>query len=124
MAATFSRLGWRQIAWFGVLALCLLCLLPPSDLMLDSPRYTDKGYHVLAYTILMWWFAVGHMPARWGIIVLGLSVLGLGLEVGQSLTPYREASIADELANVCGIALGYWMARLTPAGFPPFRQAE
>jgi len=92
--------------------------------MLDSPPYSDKVYHVLAYTTLMWWFAVGYMPVRWSMIVLGLGALGLALEVGQSLTPYREASVSDALANACGITAGYWIARFTPAGFPPFRQAE
>jgi VanZ family protein len=124
MASHFSLRGWRQIAWLGVFALCLLCLLPPTDLQIQGPPLSDKAYHTLAYAILMWWFAMGYPSSQWSITAVGLVALGISLEFAQSFTADRVASVADEIANMCGIALGYSLACRTPTRFPEFRQAE
>jgi VanZ family protein len=121
---TWSRQGWRGIACVGVFALCVLSLAPPSALMTEAPRFSDKLYHALGYGSLMWWCALGYARAQWRMLLLALTGLGLGLEYCQGLTEYREASLADGFANFTGAAFGFWCAAHTPTGFPRFRQAE
>ena len=40
------------------------------------------------------------------MVGLGLVVLGAGLELVQSVTPGRDGSIQDALANLVGVAMG------------------
>ncbi|MBI2800414.1 MAG: VanZ family protein [Gammaproteobacteria bacterium] len=102
----------------------ILSLIPSPALMLAGFDNSDKLYHAFAYASLMWWFAVGYRRHQWLTIAIGFAVLGLVIEGLQSLTPDRTASLADELADVCGILLGIFAATKTPTGFPPFRHAE
>lgn len=116
--------GWQRIGWLGVVCLIILSLIPSPALMIEGFDNSDKLYHAFAYAALMWWFALGYRRRQWLIIAIGFAVLGLVIEGLQSLTPERTASLADELADVCGILLGFFVAGRTPTGFPPFRQAE
>ncbi|HJV69354.1 hypothetical protein [Ideonella sp.] len=41
---------------------------------------------------------------------MALLAFGVGIELLQALTPYRESSLADVLADAVGIAAGRWLA--------------
>ena len=63
--------------------------------------------HALVYGVLAVSGGIGFIGLRSLLmVVLGLVVLGAGLAVAQSVTPGRDGSIQDDLANFVGIALG------------------
>jgi VanZ family protein len=124
MEFTLSRPAWRRIAWLGAIALGILSLIPTPELLAVDVADVDKLYHTTAYAALMWWFALGYRRERWRIIAPALACYGVALELAQGMTPDRTMSSFDAAANVTGILLGYWIARVTPAGFPAFRRAE
>ena len=96
--------------WSGVAALCVASLL--SQQALPRPGVSDKLLHLAAYFVLM---AVSY-PAygtRAGErrIVAGLVVLGVALEIVQTVSPLRVMSLADAAAGAAGVALAMLAAR-------------
>jgi VanZ family protein len=73
----------------------------------------DKYEHLLAYGSLMFWWGMVQ-PARRRFWFIALPVLGIGMELLQSLTPHRFMSWNDALANLLGVLLGSLLLR-TPA---------
>jgi hypothetical protein len=70
----------------------------------------DKVGHVLAYGVLMMWFAQleNGLTARiW--LAVGFSALGIGLEFVQRATGYRTFDSGDIVAGLAGVAIG-WLA--------------
>lgn len=72
----------------------------------------DKANHALAFAVLG---LCGHFALRehrhgrrW--LVLGLGLLGVGIEWGQLYVPGRAAELADIAADGVGIALGLALA--------------
>ncbi|MFC4259956.1 VanZ family protein [Marinobacter lacisalsi] len=68
---------------------------------------SDKVNHLLAFMELailtrLGWPRLGLMPP-----LLVLTGFGLALELGQSITPWRDFALSDLLADVIGILLGY-----------------
>ena len=105
-----ARRFWKLVFWSGVAAVCTASLLPQQ--VLARPGVSDKLLHVAAYFILM---AVSY-PAygtRAGErrIVAGLVVLGLALELVQTVSPLRVMSVADAAAGAAGVALAMLAAR-------------
>lgn len=101
---------WQLLGWGLVLAVVVLSLTP-------APPTVDTGWdktnHLLGYGVLMWWFYQA-FTARllWALMLL---LLGALLELLQGLTGFRQAEVADMVANACGVGLG-WLAAITPAG--------
>jgi VanZ family protein len=124
MQLKYTRQGWCQIGWIGVAALFYLSLIPMPHQMEELPVWSDKIYHGFAYGWLMWWLSRGYARAYWLRIAVMLVCVGITIELLQSLTPYRTASVFDELANIMGVCLGYLVTSFTPAGFPAFREAQ
>lgn len=110
-----ANLGWRGIwtllGWGLVAAIVVLSLVP-----LDSapmPGMSDKVQHGLAYFTVMYWFSQLH-PHR-GTVALASVGLGLGLEWLQGLTPYRQPSGLDMVANSAGVLVAWLVVRHTPS---------
>jgi VanZ family protein len=103
----YWRRVWLAVGWLLVVAVILLSLI---RLPLDLPHAQgDKSGHVVAYAVLMFWFAQLYAAgARRTAIAIALLVLGCGLEVVQSAVG-RDFEYADMLANGLGIVLG-WLA--------------
>ncbi len=119
-----DRAAWRRLGWLGIASLCVLCLLPPPQLMESGIPHADKFFHGAAYGLLMWWNSVAnerHYRWRWA---LGLLLLGITLEGLQGLTPERSMSAWDVLANSVGIVIGFYALRATPSRFPFFDRAK
>ena len=73
---------------------------------------SDKVNHLLAFmelTILtrLGWPRLGLLPP-----LLILTGFGLALELGQSITPWRDFAVSDLLADMIGIVLGYGLMSL------------
>lgn len=109
MSGSSLRRGWLAAGWAGVLVVVYFSLKPqPPELAMV---HGDKIQHLCAYAGLMLWFvqviSAGLPRARaagW------LVSLGVGLEVAQGFTGYREASLLDALANTAGVCLGWALA--------------
>ena len=99
----------RKLATFaffiGLVAVIALSLLPQDTL--PETGMWDKLNHALAYGALAVLGGFGFKGWRsLPMVGIGLVVLGAGLELAQSVIPYRDGSITDALANFIGVAIG------------------
>jgi VanZ family protein len=71
----------------------------------------DKLEHVLAYAMLMFWFAQIYYRTRSRLMVAAAFVLlGIALEYLQGFTETRQFEIADMIADAAGVAVGWLIA--------------
>lgn len=101
---------WWLIGWGMVAAVTGLSLMP------DPPEpvefgHADKLEHLLAYGVMMGWFAQLVERGRQVRWALGLVGLGVGQEFVQGWSGYRMFDVLDMLANASGVLLGWWLAR-------------
>lgn len=101
--------GWRWCLGLAMLAVLGLALKPNSPSLELFPE-ADKVRHVAAFIVLWLIGALARLTPAWA---LALALLGFGLciEVLQSFTPTREASLADLAADAVGIAIGWLVSR-------------
>jgi VanZ family protein len=105
----------RRFWWFlGVLIVCgavAVCLLPTRELP-QSFSLNDKLSHVIGHALMACYFA-GLIERRgWWKILLFQFLLGVGIEVSQSMMQVgREADVFDCVANLIGAGLGLLIAR-------------
>ena len=106
----FSKL-WLTLGWILIVVLVVLSLLPKPPQPLHF-RQTDKVAHLIAYMILMLWFANIYSQGSYRL-TLGLVffVMGVCLELLQGKSVHRTFSYADMLANGFGILLALYLAR-------------
>jgi len=99
---------WLSAGVLLVVLVFFLSLRPePAE---PPPQGLDKFEHVLAYGVLMSWFA--HLePARSGRwrLAFGLVGMGVAIECLQGLIGHRQFSVADMGANGLGVLAG-WLA--------------
>lgn len=101
---------WRSTGRALVLASFAVALLPAPRGM-GSIAYGDKIAHAAAFAMIMLWYAQIYSARRdRGRCALGLLALGLGIELLQSLVPYRSADIWDLVADAAGVGLGWLLA--------------
>jgi len=97
--------------WFWLLlgfgAILLVGVASLISLNLNSYfSYQDKLVHAVVYAALTAWFMqIYHGWPAWGVIMLSMLVMGLGLELLQGLTPSRAPEALDLLADGVGITL-------------------
>lgn len=102
---------WQGLGWglTGVVVVLSLIPAPPPPPLLTW----DKSQHLVAYAVLMLWFAqVFRRRWLWAVF---LGLLGVGLEFAQAWTGYRYCDGMDMFANTLGVAVGWGLA-LTPLG--------
>ncbi len=108
---TLSRFAFA----IALLALLFGSLVSERQLGFSVSGY-DKVVHIAGYFALAILGALG-WPQRRMIFLLALPLLGVGLEAAQTLTPDRQFSWQDALANGAGIGLGVafsvWLTRWT-----------
>lgn len=108
----------RKVSHFvWVLMLGALVALSLIPRLLTTPGDSDKDLHVLAYSLLMIPPIVLFSSLR-AQIFAGAGLMGIGVlnEVLQQVVGGRDASVKDVLANLCGIALGFFLGRLVRSG--------
>lgn len=102
---------WLTLGWGLVLAVIYLSLTPkpPST---DMVYAGDKIGHFLAYATLMgWWSQIDTRHCRLALLFV---LMGLALEIAQSLSGFREGDVFDMAANTIGVGLGWLSTRLKP----------
>jgi VanZ family protein len=101
MRAALLAGGWAYAA-----AIVFLSLTPkPPD---PGFEYGDKLGHLLAYTLLMFWFCFLYRT-RYARLAYGAGwiALGVALEFAQGATGHRSCEVADMAANSLGVLLGW-----------------
>lgn len=101
---------WQALGWFLILAVIYLSLVPKPPM--PDVAMGDKFGHLFGYALLMmWWLQIRRQPER---LALAFVVMGLMLEILQSLSGYRDGDIFDLAANTLGVGLGWFATRLAP----------
>jgi len=101
---------WIAIGWNLVIAVIILSLIPPPPIM--HVDYTDKIGHLIAYFVLMGWFAqIYHAPRQRIQFVIGFLLLGAVLEILQGFGGVRYAEWADMVANSVGVVLAWQLTK-------------
>ena len=96
---------FRVVFFIGVLAVIALSVIPQEAK--PDTGMSGKLNHIAAYAALALVGGIAFKRQRpLFMMVVGLLLLGAGLELVQALLPSRFASGYDVLANMVGIALG------------------
>jgi VanZ family protein len=97
---------WLATGWLLIAAVVYLSLTPAPPKM-DVP-VGDKIGHVVAYSVLMFWFTQIYYERRSRMLIaLGFVLLGISLEYLQGLGGDRQFEVTDMIANTAGVAIGW-----------------
>lgn len=109
---------WLGLGW-GLVLVVIYLSLTPNPPAADISQF-DKVGHLSAYASLMaWWSQIDRHHCR---LALMFVLLGLALEIAQSLTDYRQGDILDMAANTLGVGLGWLLTRLWPGWLGAFER--
>ena len=101
---------WIVIGWSFVVAVIILSLMPPPPM--PAINYGDKIGHIIAYFVLMGWFAqIYHAPRQRIQFMIGFFLLGTVLEILQGFGGIRYAEWADMVANSAGVILAWQLTK-------------
>jgi VanZ family protein len=104
---------WLARAAFsvGLVLVTVLSLMPATGL--PSTDISDKIEHFLGYFALAAAGAAGfHGPRDRLVMILGLITFGILMEFGQMVSPGRDPSIGDAIANALGVLCGAMVGSL------------
>jgi VanZ family protein len=102
---------WLMIGWSLVIAVVVMSLIPPLSIIQTS-GHGDKVGHVIAYFVLMGWFAqIYHSPQQRFRYLIGFLLLGIGLEILQGFGGIRRADWLDIFANSIGVFLAWYLTK-------------
>lgn len=73
---------------------------------------SDKVNHLMAFMELAILTRLGWPQLGLMVPLMVLTGFGLALELGQSITPWRDFSLFDLLADAIGVVVGYGVATL------------
>ena len=99
-------MGWL---WVAVILYLSLTPHPPEPVSFVG---ADKLEHAFAYAMLMLWFCQIYVQraVRAGLS-LALVAMGVGVEILQGMSGYRNFEYADMLANSTGVLVGWGIAQ-------------
>ncbi len=110
LSLKFKKL-WIGVGWGLVLGVIVSSLIPPPSFT-QIQGHGDKVAHILAYFVLMGWFAqIYHSNQQRLLYMLGFLLLGVGLEILQGLSGIRHADWLDILANSAGVFLAWYLTK-------------
>jgi VanZ family protein len=108
---------WLVTGWILVMFSVIASIVPSHDLP-KVPGVTDKVEHIVGYALLALWFAGIYPRSRYGVIAVGLFIMGVAMEWLQAVTHLgRQADVRDVVANSVGIATGLMLALLWLGGW-------
>ena len=115
---SFLRFKWIWLA-LGILQVGFVIVLSLIDLApISGVLLQDKLMHMLAYGLLMGWFAQIYQRSTSRLVLaVALVVMGVGIEVLQGLVGYRQFDKLDMVANSSGVLLAWllsytWLGRI------------
>ena len=92
-----------------VVAMLLAFLLPTPATPLAESKHIDKLVHFGIFLGFALLFYVDQHWRRWWTFLISVAFAG-GIELAQSLLPYRDGDWLDLLAGAAGAALGVLIA--------------
>lgn len=93
-------LGWIMVAMLIVMS---LISLPNTDIPIPN---SDKWLHLITYFAVSYWFFHVYVKKTM-YTVIGFTLLGVALELLQSLTPFRFFEWLDMVMNITGVLLAW-----------------
>jgi VanZ family protein len=107
---------WKNTGWILVWIVTILSLVPTPRQPVTF-ELNDKLAHLIAYSVLMFWFGAIY-PSRNIRLKTGLALvlMGIILEFAQGLTGYREFQFLDMAANAMGVLLGFVLCHTPLSG--------
>ena len=107
---------WLAGGWLLVVTIIYLSLATvPVETGIEGG---DKLGHLLAYGVLMaWWAQLYADPSQRWRLAVSFVALGITMEFAQGLTPNRYPELLDVVANTSGVLLGWLIA---PPRIPDF----
>jgi len=100
-----------MLSVFGLTGLVIVLSLVSNLPSTPQINHFDKFAHLVAYVSLGYgYLSLWPNQKRW--IILGLILLGAGLEVAQGMGSHRHAEWADLVANGLGIFLSLLIVHL------------
>lgn len=104
----YYRNIWLSIGWFLVLLIWVMSLIPVPESIDIKITYFDKVEHMLAYFMLMAWFAqLYHKRSTRLLYAVGFVAMGLVIEVMQGMGEVRLFDLNDIVANIAGVILAW-----------------
>ncbi|WP_210418099.1 VanZ family protein [Ruania zhangjianzhongii] len=98
------------VATIAVQLIVLYLPQPPSTAEVGVPG-ADKAIHVLVFALVMLTGVLASVPARWLALVLAAHAV-LSEVVQHLLLPSRSGDPLDAVADLAGIALGWYVASM------------
>jgi len=109
--------------WLPLILYCLLIYIQsanPSPEQIPSFPFVDKVLHFVAYGIMGILFYRAYQTLRIKnniqmlmlLSVVSASLYGISDEIHQSFVPFREAEVADVIADMLGAAIGVLLYQL------------
>jgi len=117
------RIAW----WLAILALIVGSLLPSDSVAiqtLDRLPLSDKMEHAGMYG---WITFLPSLCERRSVVIvaaLGAIALGVGLEIAQLLTGWRDFEVADMVADTVGVCIGLAVGLAVRAGVRSGRRSR
>ena len=117
------RLKRFVLYWLPLILYCLFIYIQsdhPSPEQIPVFPYVDKVLHVTAYGIMgILFFRAyqtlrfkGNMKMLMFLSVVSASLYGISDEIHQSFVPFREAEVADAIADMIGAISGVYLYQL------------
>jgi VanZ family protein len=102
---------WQFLGLLGVCLLIQQSLTPSPAVEMEFPG-GDKLLHFSAYATLMLWFGFIYLPGKAYLqIGVGLTLMGITMEILQGITDYRSFECTDFVCNFFGVMVGWLFAR-------------
>jgi VanZ family protein len=106
------RFFWLLVGYALVALIVYLSLTSKQVIYMGLFKNQDKLYHAAAYFTLMFWFSqIYHRNVQRAQLIVAFVFLGILMEFLQGLTPHRDPDIADAMADIAGVLLGYVVTR-------------
>jgi VanZ family protein len=104
------RFLWLAMGYALIIAVVFLSLTSNPIDMDTGLSFEDKLFHALAYFVLMFWFGqIYHDKFQRNMIAMVFIFMGFTLEYLQSFDVNRFSEFGDMVANVAGVALGFYL---------------
>jgi VanZ family protein len=100
---------FRVAAWFLLLAIVVLSVVPPDYRPVTSAPHDVE--HLVIFFLTGLAFGLGYASRRF-LQIIGLAAFSAGIELLQLYIPGRHARLSDFLVNAVSVALGVGSAAI------------